>query len=147
MRALIQRADSGKVTVDGETVGAIGRGLVILVGVTHSDTLKDAAYVAEKCAYLRIFKDDEDKMNLSLLDVGGSALVISQFTLYGDTATGRRPFFGAAAPPEHAIPCYEAFIARLRELGIKVETGRFGARMKVELVNDGPVTVMVESKQ
>ena len=145
MRALIQRVSGAEVQVAGEVTGKIGPGIVILFGVTHTDELRDADYLAEKCVHLRIFRDDNDKMNLSLLDVKGEALIVSQFTLYGDTSQGRRPFFGAAARPELAIPCYERFIERVKSYGVKVGCGVFGAHMRLELVNDGPVTVMVET--
>lgn len=146
MKALVQRVTEGSVSVDGEVIGSIGRGLVILFGVTHGDTERDAVYLAEKCANLRIFCDENDKMNLSLLDIGGGALVISQFTLYGDCRKGNRPSFTGAARPETAIPLYEAFIARCRESGLPVETGEFGADMKVDLLNDGPVTLWMDTK-
>lgn len=147
MRALIQRVSSASVTIDGEVNGSVNQGLLILLGVTHTDTENDALYLAEKIANLRIFCDEQDKMNLSLLDINGEALVISQFTLYGDCRKGRRPGFSDAARPELADPLYERFIALLKEQGVKkVDTGRFGADMKVALVNDGPVTLIVESK-
>lgn len=147
MKALVQRVTEGSVSVDGEVIGSIGRGLVILFGVTHGDTERDAVYLAEKCANLRIFCDENDKMNLSLLDIGGGALVISQFTLYGDCRKGNRPSFTGAARPETAIPLYEKFIARCRESGLPVETGEFGADMKVELLNDGPVTLWMDTRE
>lgn len=147
MRALIQRVSSASVDIAGETVGQIGHGMVILLGITHGDNLDDVDFVAEKCVNLRIYKDSEDKMNLSLLDVGGSALIISQFTLYGDTRKGRRPSFGEAAVPEEAIPLYEAFIERIKGFGVEVATGQFGAVMDVNIQNHGPVTMMVESKR
>lgn len=147
MRVVVQRAKRAKVTVDGEIVGAIGHGLVLLVGVTHSDTSEDVAFVADKIAHLRIFEDESGKMNLSVLDVGGEILSVSQFTLYGDCRKGRRPNFMEAARPDHALPIYEALNEALRQKGIRVETGKFGAMMEVELVNDGPVTLMVESKE
>ncbi len=131
--------------VDGETVGEIAGGFCVLVGVTHEDTRDTAARLAGKVGNLRVFDDVEGVMNRSLLDTGGAALVVSQFTLYGDTRKGRRPSWGAAAPPEHAEPLVEAFARALRALGITVRTGRFGAEMAVELVNDGPVTVLVEA--
>ena len=146
MRALVQRAARGSVDVAGERIGEIGPGLVILLGITHSDTEKEAAFVAEKCMNLRIFEDEAGKMNRSLLDIGGEALIVSQFTLYGDCTQGRRPFFGGAAEPQVAIPLYEAFIAEVKKLGVPVATGRFGAYMQLEIHNDGPVTLMVESK-
>ena len=147
MRALIQRVTKGSVSIDGKIVGEIGPGLVILFGVTHSDTEKDAVYLAEKVANLRIFCDEEGKMNRSLIESGGEALVVSQFTLYGDCRKGRRPGFSEAALPAQAIPLYEKFVALMKEhLGKDVPTGEFGADMLVALENDGPVTFMVESK-
>lgn len=124
--------------------GRIGRGFVLLVGFTATDDESNVAWMADKVAGLRVFSDSEDKMNLSLADVGGAVLVVSQFTLYGDAQKGRRPSFIDAARPEHAIPLYESFIAHLRKLGLPVETGEFGAMMDVELVNDGPVTLWLE---
>ena len=147
MRALIQRVKRASVSIDGKTVGAIGPGLMILFGVTHSDTEADAVYLADKLVNLRIFCDDEGKMNKSLLDCGGDALVVSQFTLYGDCRKGRRPGFSGAALPAQAIPLYEKFVALMKErLGKEVPTGEFGADMLVSIENDGPVTFMVESK-
>src|SRR3954469_2862089 len=145
MRAVLQRVSRASVTIDGEVVGSIGRGLLILLGVTHTDTPGDATWLAEKCVGLRIFNDADGKMNLGLTDVGGSVLVVSQFTLYGDAQKGRRPSFVAAARPEQAVPLYEAFVNGIRALGVPVETGRFGATMQVELVNDGPVTLILDS--
>ncbi|CAG7655190.1 D-aminoacyl-tRNA deacylase [Paenibacillus allorhizosphaerae] len=147
MRVVIQRSKAAQVTVEGETVGRIDHGLVLLVGVSHEDTEQDAKYVAEKVAGLRIFEDEDGKMNRSVLETGGQVLSISQFTLYGDCRKGKRPNFMAAARPEHAEPLYDRFNGMLRELGLQVETGRFGAMMDVSLVNDGPVTLIVESKQ
>ncbi|MBW7887759.1 MAG: D-tyrosyl-tRNA(Tyr) deacylase [Bacteroidetes bacterium] len=148
MRALIQRVTSAHVSVRNETVGAIQHGMVILLGIKSGDTEADAVYVAEKCSALRIFEDTEEKMNLSINDVNGSILAVSQFTLYGDTRKGNRPSFIDAAPPAAAKPLYEKFVARLRELlgNERVRTGVFGAMMQVAMVNDGPVTVLVESK-
>lgn len=146
MRVVVQRSKEAKVTVDGEVVGRIERGLVLLVGVTHEDTEQDARYLADKIAGLRIFEDEDGKMNLSVRDVGGQILSVSQFTLYGDTCKGKRPNFMAAARPEYAEPLYEAFNGLLREQGLEVQTGRFGAMMDVELNNWGPVTLIVESK-
>ena len=147
MRALIQRVKRASVSIDGKTVGAIGPGLMILFGVTHSDTEADAAYLADKLVNLRIFCDNEGKMNKSLLDCGGEALVVSQFTLYGDCRKGRRPGFSEAALPAQAIPLYEKFVVLMKEkLGKDVPTGEFGADMLVSIENDGPVTFMVESK-
>jgi D-aminoacyl-tRNA deacylase len=147
MRVVVQRAKHAKVTVNGEVVGSIDHGLVLLVGVTHSDTVEDAAFIADKIAHLRIFEDESGKMNLSVLDVGGEILSVSQFTLYGDCRKGRRPNFMEAAKPDRALPIYEAMNAALRQKGIRVETGKFGAMMEVELINDGPVTLIVESKE
>jgi D-tyrosyl-tRNA(Tyr) deacylase len=135
-----------RVLVDQEVVGQIDRGLLVLLGVAHADTPEQARWLAEKVAGLRIFNDAEGKMNLALADVGGAALVVSQFTLYGDCRKGRRPSFLDAALPEKAVPLYEAFMAALRAEGVRVEAGRFGAMMQVELVNDGPVTLIVDSK-
>ncbi|USG64087.1 D-aminoacyl-tRNA deacylase [Brevibacillus ruminantium] len=145
MRVVVQRAREASVTVAGEVVGEIDHGLVLLVGMTHEDTEKNVEFAAEKIANLRIFEDSEEKMNLSVLDTGGQILSVSQFTLYGDCRKGRRPNFMAAARPEHAEPLYELFNAKLREKGLRVETGRFGASMEVRLLNDGPVTLIVET--
>jgi len=136
---------SASVTIDGEVVGAIGAGLVVLLGVKPGDDERAFDYLAEKIANLRIFPDDDGKMNRSLLEVEGAALVVSQFTLYGDCRKGRRPSFIDAAPPELAEPLYERFVARLKGCGIPVQTGRFAADMKVSLVNDGPVTLILDS--
>jgi len=146
MRALLQRVTQARVVVDGETVGEINRGLLVLLGITHGDTPEQARWLAEKVATLRIFADDEGKMNRDIIEVGGSMLIVSQFTLYGDARKGRRPSFVDASGPEIAIPLYEAFINAVKALGIPTATGRFGAMMQVELVNDGPVTLMVDSK-
>ena len=146
MRALIQRVSHASVTVEGTCVGEIQQGLLVLLGVGPQDTEKEADFLAEKCANLRIFTDENDKMNRSLADVGGGLLIVSQFTLYGDCRKGNRPSFTGAARPETAIPLYEAFIARCRESGLPVETGEFGADMKVELLNDGPVTLWMDTK-
>ena len=147
MRALIQRVSRASVTIDGAVHGAIGRGFLVLLGVTEGDTEADARYLADKCVGLRVFTDANDKMNLSLADVGGGLLIVSQFTLYGDCSHGRRPSFTAAARPDTAIPLYEAFVARCRESGLPVETGEFGADMKVELLNDGPVTLWMDTAE
>ncbi|MEW4284198.1 D-aminoacyl-tRNA deacylase [Priestia koreensis] len=147
MRVVVQRAKNAAVTVDGETVGAIDHGLMLLVGVTHTDTKEDAEYVAEKIANLRIFEDESEKMNFSLLDVKGDVLSVSQFTLYGDCRKGRRPNFMSAAKPDYANDIYEHFNEQLRALGTNVETGKFGAMMDVSFTNDGPVTLIVESKE
>lgn len=147
MRVVLQRSKAAQVTVDGETVGRIDHGLVLLVGIADGDTEEDARYLADKISGLRIFEDEQGKMNHSVLETGGQVLSISQFTLYGDCRKGRRPNFMAAARPEFAEPLYERFNGMLREAGLHVETGRFGAMMDVSLVNDGPVTLIVESKQ
>ncbi|WP_040207839.1 D-aminoacyl-tRNA deacylase [Neobacillus jeddahensis] len=146
MRVVVQRSKAAKVTVDGVVTGQITKGYVLLVGVTHEDNEADAAYLADKIANLRIFEDADGKMNLSLLEVGGEILSVSQFTLYGDCRKGRRPNFMEAARPEQAVELYETFNSLLRDKGILVETGVFGAMMDVELINDGPVTLIVESK-
>ena len=144
MRALIQRVSRAHVAVDGQIVGRIGRGFVVLLGVTHADTRADAEWVAAKIAGLRVFDDAAGKMNLSLADVGGELLVVSQFTLYGDARKGRRPSFTDAAAPERAEPLVDLFVETLRAAGLPVATGVFGAHMDVEIHNDGPVTLLVE---
>lgn len=144
MRVLLQRVSRAAVRVDGRTVGEIGKGFCLLVGFTHTDTIEQCLWMAEKVAGLRLFPDAEDKMNLGLEDVGGAVLVVSQFTLYGSAVKGRRPSFVDAARPEVAIPLYERFVALLRERGLSVATGEFGAMMEVEMVNDGPVTIPLE---
>lgn len=144
MRALVQRVTRAEVRVDGAAVGTIGTGLLVLVGVTHTDDDDAASRLAAKVAHLRVFEDDGGVMNRSVLDVGGGVLVVSQFTLYGDTRRGRRPSWTDAARPEHAEPLVRAFVNALRDEGVTVETGRFGADMAVELVNDGPVTLALE---
>ncbi len=144
MRAVCQRVSRATVSVDGEVRGAIERGLCVLVGVAGTDGDAEAERLAGKVARLRIFENDDGKFDRSLLDVGGAALVASQFTLTADTAKGNRPSFGRAAPPEQADPLYERFCAALRALGVPVETGVFGARMALELVNDGPVTIILD---
>jgi D-tyrosyl-tRNA(Tyr) deacylase len=144
MRALLQRVSQAKVTVEDRVVGEIGLGFVILLGVTHGDTEVEARWLANKVGGLRLFEDGAGKMNLSLGDIGGSALVISQFTLYGDARKGRRPSFTHAARPEIAEPLVEVFVDALRQYGFPVEMGVFGARMLVEIHNDGPVTLMLE---
>jgi D-tyrosyl-tRNA(Tyr) deacylase len=146
MRAVIQRVSRASVRIAGEVVGQVGPGLLVLLGVTHADTPEQARWLADKIVGLRIFNDAEGKMNLALADVGGGVLVVSQFTLHGDCRKGRRPSFVEAAPPEIAIPLYEAFIEAVKAQGVPVQTGRFGAMMEVELVNDGPVTLIVDSK-
>jgi D-tyrosyl-tRNA(Tyr) deacylase len=145
MRALVQRVTEARVRVDGDVVGEIGPGLCVLVGVTHDDTEADARKLAEKVWHLRVFDDADGVMNLSLNAVGGEALVVSQFTLYGDTRRGRRPSWAAAAPPEHAEGLVAAFAQFLRDLGAPVATGQFAAHMQVELVNDGPVTLLIDT--
>lgn len=145
MRIIVQRSKEASVTVEDKVVGKIEHGLVLLVGVTHEDTDEDVAYLADKIVHLRIFEDENDKMNLSLLDVGGSILSVSQFTLYGDCRKGRRPNFMAAAKPDYALGIYEHFNERLKQKGVHVETGVFGAMMNVSLNNDGPVTLILES--
>jgi D-tyrosyl-tRNA(Tyr) deacylase len=144
MRAVVQRVSRGSVSVDGKVVGAIGRGVVVLVGVTHDDTKEKAEWLARKIAGLRIFEDDAGKINAGLLDVDGAALIISQFTLYADVRKGRRPGFTDAALPEAAEPLVEHFAQAMRDHGVPVETGVFGTHMMVEIHNDGPVTIMVE---
>ena len=146
MRAVVQRSGPASVKVGGEIVGSIDFGLVILLGIGPEDSLEQSKWLASKCAHLRIFSDDDKRMNQSLIDVGGSALVVSQFTLYGDCRKGRRPNFTGAATPEIAAPLVDDFCNRLRQLGIAVETGVFGADMAVELLNDGPVTLVIDSK-
>jgi D-tyrosyl-tRNA(Tyr) deacylase len=146
MKLVIQKCSKAKVSIKGKVVGKIGKGFVLLVGITHNDTAKDAEYLAKKVAGMRIFEDDEDKMNLSLAEVGGEILSISQFTLYGNAQKGNRPSFIEAARPEIAEPLYNYFNKVLREqYGLHVETGQFGAHMMVDFVNDGPVTIIVES--
>lgn len=146
MRAVVQRVSEARVRIDGTTVGAIGRGLLVLLGITHDDTPARADWLAEKIVGLRIFADADAKMNLGVADVHGEVLIVSQFTLYGDCAKGRRPSFITAAPPELAVPLYEAFIDAVKAQGVPVAVGRFGAQMQVELVNDGPVTLIVDSR-
>lgn len=146
MRAVIQRVKSASVAVAGTTVAAIGRGLVILLGLHNDDSEADAQFMAGKVAGLRIFEDEGGKFNLSALDVGAELLVVSQFTLYGDCRKGRRPSFTEAAPPEISHPLYDAFVRHLRESGLKIEEGVFGAKMLVAINNEGPVTLIVDSK-
>lgn len=147
MRAVVQRVTRADVTVDGETVGQIGPGFLVLLGVAADDQREDVVATATKIVGLRVFEDDAGKMNRSLVDVGGSMLVVSQFTLLGDCRTGRRPSFTSAAPPERASALYQEFIAEVRGQGITVETGKFQADMKVSLTNDGPVTLLIDSKK
>ncbi len=144
MRAVLQRVSRAEVRIAGEVVGRIGRGLVVLLGVAPDDTAEIARDLAERVVRLRVFNDEAGKMNLDLQEAGGALLIVSQFTLYGDTSKGRRPSFIKAAPPQTAEPLYEAFINSARALGFAVETGRFGVMMEVDLVNDGPVTLIVE---
>lgn len=146
MRAVVQRVSGARVEVDGEIAGAIGRGLLVLLGVAKTDTAADAAYLADKVVGLRIFADEAGKMNRSVAEAGGDLLVVSQFTLYGDTHKGRRPSFDLAAPPELARSLYEQFVELCRERGVTVRTGIFQAMMSVHLVNDGPVTLICESR-
>ena len=147
MRAVVQRVSEASVTVDGQVVGGIRRGLLVLVSVGQDDDGRDVVRLADKVAGLRCFQDEAGKFNLSVLDVGGSLLVVSQFTLHGDCRKGRRPSFTQAAGPGLAVPLYEAFVQRLRDCGLPVETGRFGAHMAVRLVNDGPVTLLLDTKR
>ena len=145
MRAVLQRVSRARVRVGEETVGEIGPGLLVLLAVAPTDTPEQARWLADKVVGLRVFADADDKMNRSLLDVGGSALVVSQFTLYGDCRKGRRPSFIGSAGPDLAVPLYEAFVEAVRAQGVPTATGRFGALMQVELVNDGPVTLIIDS--
>lgn len=145
MRAVVQRVKQASVTIDGVTVGEISQGLMVLLGVGKEDTKQDAAYLAEKIAGLRIFTDAGDKMNLSVQDIQGGILVVSQFTLYADCRKGKRPGFSDAALPETAIPLYEEFVTNLKALGLPVATGQFGADMLVSIDNDGPVTILLDS--
>ncbi len=147
MRAVIQRVSQASVTVEGEITGQIQRGFLVLLGVGNDDTEEDAVYLAGKAAGLRVFEDADGKMNLSLADVGGAMLVVSQFTLYGDARKGRRPSFVEAARPQKANELYESFCAEVRGQGIRVETGRFQKHMDVALVNDGPVTLLLDSRK
>ncbi|NIM96292.1 MAG: D-tyrosyl-tRNA(Tyr) deacylase [Anaerolineales bacterium] len=144
MRLVLQRVQCGSVSVGDEKLAEIGRGLVILVGVGHEDTVSEAEWLAEKCTSLRIFEDSQGKTNLSILDVGGEALVVSQFTLLADTRKGRRPSFIGAAPPDKAEPLVNAFVKALTDLGIATQQGEFGAHMIVNIENDGPVTIILE---
>ncbi|WP_059051873.1 D-aminoacyl-tRNA deacylase [Paenibacillus senegalimassiliensis] len=145
MRVVVQRCREAQVNVGGQTVGSIGKGLMLLVGITHEDTEKDAAYLADKVASLRIFEDEDGKLNLGVSEIGGAILSVSQFTLYADSRKGRRPNFMAAARPEVAEPLYERFNELLRDKGLVVETGVFGAEMDVALTNWGPVTLIIDS--
>ncbi len=147
MKSVIQRVSQASVTIDNEVVGEIQKGFMILLGITHTDTEKDVKWMVDKITGLRVFEDENGKMNLSLEDVEGELLIVSQFTLYGDARKGRRPSFIDAARPEKAIPLYEKFVEMAREKGVKVATGEFGADMKVSLINDGPVTLIVDSPE
>jgi D-tyrosyl-tRNA(Tyr) deacylase len=144
MRVLVQRVSRAEVRIGSRVAGSIGQGFLLLVGFTHTDNDAAISWMADKIVGLRVFADEDDKMNRSIADVSGSLLVVSQFTLYGDAAKGRRPSFIDAARPEVAVPLYERFVAMLRERGVPTETGEFGAAMEVELVNDGPVTLWLE---
>jgi D-tyrosyl-tRNA(Tyr) deacylase len=147
MRAVVQRVSRARVTVESQTVGSIDRGLLVLLGVSQEDDTVAADYIADKIVGLRIFEDDAGKMNLSVADAGGAVLVVSQFTLYGDVRKGKRPSFDRAARPERANELYEYVVSRIRDAGLRCETGRFQAMMHVELVNDGPVTILLDSEK
>lgn len=147
MRAVVQRVQRASVVVDGHTVGSIGRGLLVLIGVGRHDANSDVSYMADKIRHLRLFADSGGKMNRSVAEIGGSVLVVSQFTLFGDCRRGRRPFYGEAAPPDEARLRYDAVIERLRRSGLDVQTGEFQAMMDVDVVNDGPVTVLLDSSR
>ena len=147
MRAVVQRVSRASVTVADAAIGEIGAGLLVLLGVSTSDTEADANYLAEKIAGLRVFEDEDGKMNLSVLDVGGAVLAVSQFTLYGDVRRGKRPSFDDAARPERARELYEYFVAQVRDRGLRCETGQFQAMMSVSLVNEGPVTILLDSSK
>ncbi len=146
MRAVVQRVKRASVTVEGNVTGSIEKGLLVFLGIEETDTLEDVKYICDKIANLRIFEDEQGKMNRSVLDEGGSVLLVSQFTLYGDARNGRRPSFSKAARPEHALPLYENAVRLLKET-VPVETGEFQAMMEVSLLNDGPVTILLESKR
>ena len=145
MRVVLQRVAHASVTVDGEIIGKIQRGFLLLVGVTHDDAMEDMEYLVRKIVQMRIFEDEEGKLNRSIQDIGGEILSVSQFTLYADTKKGNRPSFSKAAPGDVAVEMFEQFNGLLRDTGIPVETGKFGADMKVELLNDGPVTILLDS--
>jgi len=147
MRAVVQRVSRASVTVSGEVVGQIGEGLLVLLGVSNEDSASDSVYLAEKISTLRIFDDEDGKMNQSIVDVAGDILVVSQFTLYGDVRGGRRPSWSAAAPPDKAAALYDDFVSQLKKYVRRVETGTFRAMMQVELVNDGPVTLLIDSNK
>jgi D-aminoacyl-tRNA deacylase len=145
MRVVVQRVSRARVTVAGAVVGEIGRGLLVLLGVARDDTIEHSRWLADRTVGLRIFADEEGKMNRGVAEIGGGVLVVSQFTLYGDCHKGRRPSFVQAAPGEVAVPLYEAFVEAVRALGVPVQTGEFGANMSVEIINDGPVTLILET--
>ncbi len=147
MRALIQRVKRASVTINSEVTGKINNGLLIFLGVGEDDTEKQVQYLVEKCTGLRIFTDEQDKMNLSVKDINGEILIVSQFTLFGDCKKGKRPSFVRAARPETAIPLYESFIAHCKNTGLNVQTGEFGADMQIELINDGPVTIWLDTEE
>ena len=147
MRGVVQRVKSAKVSVDDEAIGQIGHGIMLLLGVEEDDEEKDLEYMCDKVVNLRIFEDEDGKMNKSLMDVNGSLMIVSQFTLLGDARKGRRPSFIQAARPEKAVPMYEKFIENMKNLNVVTEKGQFGADMQVELVNDGPVTILLDSKK
>lgn len=147
MRIVLQRVLSANVDVNGKTVAKIGKGLLLLVGITHDDNESDAKYLAEKCNNLRIFEDEEGKMNIAACDISAEILAVSQFTLHADTRRGRRPSFIKAARPEQSLPLFDRFVELLAESGLKVVKGEFGAFMKVTLINDGPVTIILDSKE
>jgi D-aminoacyl-tRNA deacylase len=147
MRAVVQRVLEAAVRIAGEEVGRIGAGLLVFLGVGQGDRLEDVDFLVEKVVHLRVFPDLDDKMNRSLLDIGGGVLVVSQFTLWGDCRKGRRPSFAGAAPPDHARSLYEAFVKKLRDYPIPVETGKFQEMMAVHLINDGPVTLLLDSRK
>ena len=147
MRAVVQRVSSSSVTVDGSVIGSTKQGLLVLVGVTDTDTTEDIQYICDKVSHLRIFEDEQDKMNLSVLDVGGEVCVVSQFTLYGDARKGRRPNFMKAAPPDMAERLYLELVKAFKGKGLTVSTGQFQAHMQVSLVNDGPVTILLDSSK
>lgn len=147
MRALIQRVKRASVTINSEVTGKINNGLLIFLGVGEDDTEKQVQYLVEKCTGLRIFTDEQDKMNLSVKDINGEILIVSQFTLFGDCKKGKRPSFVRAARPETAIPLYESFTAHCKNTGLNVQTGEFGADMQIELINDGPVTIWLDTEE
>lgn len=145
MKVIIQRVTEAKITIDSSIERSIGKGFVVLLGITHGDTGADADFLAEKCCGLRIFEDDDGKMNVSLKDVGGELLIVSNFTLYGDCRKGKRPSFTEAAAPAEAMPLYEYFVEKCKSYDVNVQTGEFGADMQINLINDGPITLEIES--